>query len=119
MSDIKVFNFAVRAEPTGSLSTRNNKANMGDGYSVSSPDGINTELQSWSITCTSSRYACDGSDGFAWLAFQFLREQAIKAESFNWTTPLGDLIRVEPSALAPKKAGATFSVSTTFTRVYR
>lgn len=119
MSDTKEFSFKVRAEPSGSITNRTNKSKLGDGYSVSSPDGINSELQSWSITVTSPYTKCDGTDGEAVLAFKFIREQAALAKSFHWVTPLGDRIRVESSTITPKKTGAVFSVSTTFTQVYR
>lgn len=118
MIDIE-FKFRVRSEPSGSFSYRDNTSTLGDGYSVTSGDGINTENQSWSISCTSAFQECGGAPGEAVLAFQWLRERKKNAESFPWTTPLGDLIRVQAGSLSPKRAGATYTVSTTFTQVYR
>lgn len=119
MTDIEEFTYKVRSEPSGSLSNRINTSTLGDGYSVSAPDGINVEVQSWSITVTSSAVGCSGGEGFALKALKFLRRHASEARSFMWRTPLGELIRVEASAITPKKAGSTFGVSSTFTQVYR
>lgn len=115
----ETFNFKIKAEPSGSFSSRTNTSALGDGYSVSSPDGINNSIETWSISVVSPLTNCDGTLGEAVAAYNFLKKQSDKAESFNWTNPLGDMIRVQCSTITPKKSGATFSVSTTFTRVYR
>ena len=119
MTDTKTFLFRAKAEATGSISNRVNKSTLGDGYSVSSPDGINTETQSWSVTVISPLVKCKDGKGDSLLALEFLREHGASARSFYWVTPLGDTIRVEASAITPKKTGSVMSVSTNFTQVYR
>lgn len=119
MTDTKTFSFRAKAEATGSISNRVNKSTLGDGYSVSSPDGINTEVQSWSVAVISPLVKCRGGQGDSVLALAFLREHGGSAKSFYWVTPLGDTIRVEASAITPKKTGSILSVSTNFTQVYR
>lgn len=119
MNDIE-FKFAVRSEPAGSLKYNDNTSQLGDGYSVSSPNGINTETQSWAISITSPMQACGAiGKGQAPLALDYLRATKRRAESFPWTSPLGELIRVEAGNLTYKRSGSTLTVSTTFTQVYR
>lgn len=113
------FKFRLRAEPTPSFEYNENRSQLGDGYSVSSPDGINNEAQSWTLSATSSVVDCKGQIGDALKAFSYLRERKKKGESFPWRTPFGELIRVEASNLAPKRTGDVFTLSTKFTQVFR
>lgn len=118
MTDIE-FSFKIDAEPQGSYSYRDNTSQLGDGYSVSSADGINTEMQTWPVSVTSAVIDCGSKQSKAMLAFAFLRARKSAAESFMWRNPHGELIRVQAGKISTKKSGNAFSVSTTFTQVYR
>lgn len=116
---VDTFNFPVKSEPQGSFSYRKNESKLGDGYTVAVADGINTKTESWSISVTSAAKLCGGADGPAVLAFRFIDEHEQRAESFMWTTPFGDLIRVEAKGVTRKKAGNTQTVSAAFNQVFR
>lgn len=120
MSD-ELFSFKVRAEPSGSFAHRQNTSQLGDGYSVSAADGINTERQSWSITVTGAVFRCGATEeaGEPVLALAFLRRHGQKAESFLWETPLGETIRVESGDITAKKAGRVWTIGAAFKQVYR
>lgn len=113
------FNFPVRAEPQSSFAYRKNESKLGDGYSVAVADGINTKTESWSVSVTSDAFNCDGTQGAAALAFKFIDEHESRAESFEWVTPFGDLIRVEAKGVSRKKSGTTQTVTAAFNQVFR
>ncbi|MBE0152868.1 phage tail protein, partial [Serratia fonticola] len=76
---LETFTYAVRINPTGDHSFRVKDVQFGDGYKQSIGDGLNTEIQSWSLT-----FVSDLSRNAAIKAF-FKRHAGYKA--FKWVNP--------------------------------
>ena len=117
----EVFDFKVRAQPSGQTTHRTIKTPFGDGYSQALGDGINTREDTWNLSArgqVASSGACApiGQD-----------VQAIKDfidahgghRSFEWTDPNGQqgLWRCDGYATT-KESPTVHLVSFTFYRVY-
>jgi len=78
---METFIWAPQLEPTGEIDFRTLKAQYGDGYSQVADDGINPELEIWSLS-----FCYDAATSAAIEAF--LRRHR-KSTRFLWTPPGG------------------------------
>lgn len=76
---LETFTYAARVNPTGDHSFRVREVQFGDGYKQQVGDGLNTELQSWSLT-----FVGNWKRTFEIRSF-FKRHAGYKA--FKWMTP--------------------------------
>lgn len=80
---LETFTYAPRVNPVGDHSFRIREVQFGDGYKQSVGDGLNTELQSWSLTFIGNWQRITEIRNF------FKRHGGYKA--FKWTTPNFDV----------------------------
>ncbi|MBC3253504.1 phage tail protein [Serratia fonticola] len=76
---IETFTFAARVNPTGEHTFRVREVQFGDGYKQQIGDGLNVEIQSWSLTFVSGLERNDAIKAF------FSRHGGYKA--FKWINP--------------------------------
>lgn len=120
MTGKKRFIWSVMAEPNGTFDYRWKGTSLGDGYSQVAADGINVGTQNWSVTIRKPNQLCGApGEGEGTQALAFLREQGQKAESFEWVTPLGELILVEVGKFTLKKGPGYLDITFAFAQVYR
>jgi phage-related protein len=77
----EIFKWSPKLGATGSVKFRVLKAQFGDGYAQTAPDGINNRSSSWPLSFT-------GIEAKIRPIKDFLDRQA-GAKSFLWTPPLG------------------------------
>lgn len=78
---METFNWAPLVEPTAEIDFRTSKAQFGDGYAQTADDGINPEMEVWSLSFLYD--AAISADIEA-----FLRRHR-KSKRFLWTPPGG------------------------------
>ncbi|WP_431221727.1 phage tail protein [Serratia sp. L9] len=76
---LETFTYAARVNPTGDHSFRVREVQFGDGYKQQVGDGLNAELQSWSLTFVGNWQRITEIRNF------FKRHAGYK--SFKWTSP--------------------------------
>ena len=84
----EVFSYRIKAQPSGKVNFRTLVAQFGDGYSQAVGDGINTRVQSWSISVMGNLNpdACEADKGDYEAVKAFLDARG-GWQSFLWTPP--------------------------------
>lgn len=116
-----VFDFKIKAEPSGQVLQRTLDAAFGDGYSQSAADGINTRSQVWNIEARGPWRVAGCSAGQPVKAIADFLDAHQGYKSFEWTPPASDeRIRVECKAYSIQPAGnGIVTLSMVFQQVYR
>lgn len=114
----ETFDFDVRAHPTGQKNFRTLDAQFGDGYSQSAADGINTEFQSWTISCRGliapdCIVATDIAEVMAFL------DSHGGWKSFLWTPPIGTESLYQSRNYGIETDHDVITINATFVQVYR
>ena len=112
------FNFKAIASPSGQVSFRTRTAQFGDGYSQAAGDGINTKSGVWNITVVGVKNPECGNLVDIDSVVQFLDETG-GWQSFTWTPPGGNQARFTASSYSLSKNGSVYTLSATFTEVFR
>lgn len=112
------FYFKHVASPSGSAGYRVRTASFGDGYSQSAADGINNKQTSWSVSIIGVKGGSCANIVNIDNVISFLDARA-GYQSFTWTPPGGSQGKYISEQYTITKAGSLFTVSTTFTEVFR
>lgn len=115
----ELFDWPVRAEPSGQASFRTLDAQFGDGYSQSAADGINPKSQSWSISFRGLKNPECANNVNAQAVMDFLDERG-GWESFLWTPP-GSTVqgRYVAKNYGMQKSAGVVTINATFIEVFR
>lgn len=115
----ELFDWPVRAEPSGQASFRTLDAGFGDGYSQSAADGINTKSQSWSISFRGVIAPNCSNIVAADEIMDFLDARG-GWESFLWTPPISTVQgRYVAKNYGMQKSGGVITINATFIEVFR
>ena len=108
MADL--FTWRPTNEARGRITARVKRAQFGDGYSQSTPDGINSINQEWPFTFVGRR-------GEMQDLVDFLANHV--GQSFQFTPPLGQLSLWQCDQWEPKNEGADiYTVNATFRQTF-
>lgn len=117
----EIFDFAVRAEPSGQRLYRTIKAPFGDGYTQVAPDGINTNQDSWNLSARGylvGGTGC-GSTGQDVRGIMDFLDARNGAEAFGWVAPDGlDAMWLCEGYSITKDAPNIATLTFTFYRTY-
>lgn len=104
---IDIFSWRPNNDTTGAIKFRVLRAQFGDAYKQTAPDGLHTKSQSWPL-----RFIGDQS---VMLDIQSFLDRHAGAKSFYWTPPLGQTILVKaPAYSIQPHGGAVYTLSVTF-----
>lgn len=104
---IETFSWVPKIESTGAVKFRVLKAQFGDGYAQTAPDGINNRSTSWPLSFT-------GTAAKVGAIAAFLDRHA-GSRSFYWTPPLGGQARFKAGEYQPTDhGGGIFTIAVTF-----
>lgn len=108
---IQTFTWPVTTQVTGSGEFRTLKSQFGDGYSQEIGDGLNSDVQKYTVTLA-------GLESELTAPLAFIREHK-GAKSFYWKPPLGvqGLYRCKTYTPVPQGAGV-FTLTLEFQQVF-
>jgi phage-related protein len=108
----EIFTWAPKIESSGTVKFRVLKAQFGDGYAQTAPDGINNRSGSWPLTFTGTK------DKMA--VIQAFLDRHAGSRSFYWTPPLGQQSRFKASEYQPTEhGGGIFTIAVIFEEAFQ
>lgn len=115
----ELFDWPVRAEPTGQASFRTIDAQFGDGYTQAAADGINNKSQSWTVSFRGIIEPTCANIIAANEIMTFLDARG-GWESFLWTPPASTVQgKYVSKNYGMQKSAGVITINATFIEVFR